>query len=171
MRPTRQTTLVGLAVVAAIVGGAYAAKRLTEGSAASVHALPPAQHHLFTYINQERAARGLHLLRQDVILASLAAIHTRDELAGDYFAHDAPQGMTFGERVSYLHRSHVGEVLAWGDGMFGTSRGILSLWLNSAEHRRIILDPRMRRIGIAVLKGGPYRGQSSAIVATGELSS
>ncbi len=87
-----------------------------------------------------------------------------------FFAHDNPQGMTFFERVAYLHRRMTGEVEAYGSGGFGTPAGIVSLWMASPEHRRVILAPDARRVGISVITG-PFLGQSGISLATADVSS
>lgn len=103
------------------------------------------------------------------MLASWARIHNHDMLAGDFFAHDAPTGQTFAERLAYLKRRLIGETIAWGTGSFATPQGIVSLWMASPPHRRIILTRAFRRVGISIL-GGRFQGQSKARVATADFS-
>ena len=165
MDATRRPIIVGFAVAAAIIGGAYAAKRLVEGGAAT----PPSAQ-ILNLLNQRRARYHLVPLKRDLVLASLARGHNRDERSKGFFAHDDPQGQTFFERLAYLHRSLIGEVIAYGSGGFGTPKGLVSLWMASPEHRRIILTPGMRRIGISVITG-PFLGQSGISLATADLSS
>lgn len=120
-------------------------------------------------MNERRAAAHLPLLKRDAVLASLAHSHNHDMLAGDFFAHDAPLGQTFAERLAYLHRRRIGEVIAWGTGGFATASGLVSLWMSSAPHRRIILTAAFRRVGVSVL-GGRFQGQAAARVATADFS-
>lgn len=170
---TKPILVIAFIFVCAAVGGALASRYLIHSSAASVRtvALARTQENLFAYINQRRARAHLRPLRYDERLSRLATQHTVDMIDRGFFAHDAPNGPSFSQRMAGLRRSVTRENLAWGAGNFATARGMLALWLDSPPHRRALLDPAMRRIGIAVLRGGPYRGQSSAIVTTADLSS
>jgi uncharacterized protein YkwD len=166
--PTQQHVrgcLVGLAIAGAIVVGSYAAKELTQGGAAPTRAAE-----ILVLLNQRRAKAHLAPLRRDLVLASLARIHNGDMRRDGFFAHDNPQGMTFFERLAYLHRRLVGEVLAYGSGGFGTAKGLVDLWMASPPHRRVILTPGMRRVGISVIRG-PFLGQPSISLATADFSS
>lgn len=156
---------VALAVVLAALAAGYGARVLTRGSATP----PTPAARILELLNQRRAAAHLAPLKRDLVLASLARTHNRDMLRSDYFAHDAPQGQTFAERLAYLHRRQVGEVIAWGTGGFSTPRGIVSLWMASPPHRRVILTPELRRVGISVL-GGRFQGSDAARVATADFS-
>ena len=156
--PARRAVLVGLAA-------GVLAQRLSQSSSAPT----PAAAAIVRLLNARRAAAHLEPLRVDGVLSSLARIHNRDELRGDFFAHDAPTGQTFAERLAYLHRREIGEVLAWGTGGFATPAGIVSLWMASPEHRRIILTPELRRVGVSVL-AGRFQGERSARVATADFS-
>ena len=158
-------------VLAVLIVGVVAGRTLRTGSASTqTVALVAAQSHVLTLLNARRAAAHLAPLRLDGVLSSLAAIHSRDEIRGGWFAHDDPQGMTFAERMAYLHRRVVAEVLAYGTASFGTAQGLVSLWMGSPIHRRIILNPALRRVGIAVITGS-FQGQRAAQVATVDLSS
>lgn len=172
MRPSRhhaQGALVGLAVGAALIGGGLVARDQITGNAATPVERPLAGQ-ILTLINQHRARLRLAPLRSDRILASLARIHNKDMRRDGFFAHDHPQGMTFQERLAYLHRRSIGEVLAYGTGGFATAKGLVSLWFASPPHRRVLLDPSMRRIGISVITG-PYLGQTGVSLATADTSS
>ena len=121
-------------------------------------------------LNARRAAAHLTPLVRDRVLASLAHIHNLDMLREDFFAHDDPTGATFAERLFYLHRPLIGETIAWGTGGFASPAGVVSLWMNSPEHKRIILTAGMRRVGISEMSGR-FQGQTGASVATADFSS
>ena len=97
-----------LAEVAPTEGGpgahhSQAARPLIEGDVArEVHAR----------INAERTQRGLVALRWDETTAAIAAAHSRDMAARDYFAHEDPSGRTAGDRMSSLVTACGG----WGTG-------------------------------------------------------
>jgi uncharacterized protein YkwD len=168
----RRSLAIAALVFASGVAAGLLSRNLHVGGAASskTTAFPVVDARILVLFNARRKSHGLRALRLDLVLASLAAIHSRDQIRGDYFAHDEPHGQTFAERLAYLHRREVGEVIAWGTGGFSTAAGFVSLWMASPEHRRIILRPSLRRVGISVRQGGPYQGQSSARVATADFS-
>lgn len=162
----RAAAISAFIIVAAVIAG-IAAQQLTQGGASTAPQSPASR--ILILLNERRAAHHLAPLKRDVVLASLARMHNRDMLRGDFFAHDHPQGQTFAERLAYLHRRAIGEVIAWGTGGFSTPEGFVSLWMASPPHRRIILTPEFRRVGLSVL-GGSFQGQRLARVATGDFS-
>lgn len=108
-------------------------------------------------LNRERAARDLRPLRLDARLGRAALRHSLDMAVHRYFAHDSRSGAGFSARIARTgwmkgrKRWTVGENLARGSGAAGTPRAIVRAWMNSAPHRRNILQPRFRRIGIGIV--------------------
>ncbi len=47
----------------------------------------------------------------------------------------------------------VGEVLAWGDGVYGVPQLVLRRWMSSSAHRAVILDRSWREMGVGLVKG------------------
>ena len=148
-----------------MIGGSLIARDQITGNASTT---APARQ-VLVLINQRRARLHLAPLRRDVILSSLARIHNHDEIRQGFFAHDNPQGMTFFERLAYLHRRSIGEVLAYGTGGLGTARGLVSVWFASPPHRHVLLNPGMRRIGISVITG-TFLDQPGVSLGTADLS-
>lgn len=111
--------------------------------------------------NAERRRRGLRTLKVDPLLSKAARRHSLDMVRRGYFAHTGPSGDTFVQRIrsaGYLGSSHrwlVGENLAWGWGASGSAGGIVDAWLRSPEHRKILLRPSYRAVGVGVALGGP----------------
>jgi uncharacterized protein YkwD len=111
--------------------------------------------------NAERRGHGLRKLRVDSLLSKAARRHSLDMVRRGYFAHTGPSGDTFVQRIrsagylSSVHRWLVGENLAWGWGASGSPGGIVKAWLRSPEHRKILLRPSYREIGVGVALGGP----------------
>jgi uncharacterized protein YkwD len=111
--------------------------------------------------NAERAQRGLVVLREDSRLRRAALAHSSDMVHSGYFAHSAPDGDTFVDRIvaaRYVRRYDgwmLGENLAWGTGGIGTARGVHEAWMRSSGHRAIILKPAYRELGIGVRRGIP----------------
>jgi uncharacterized protein YkwD len=111
--------------------------------------------------NAERSQRGLVSLRENVKLRSAASGHSSDMVRGGFFAHTAPNGDTFVDRIlaaGYTKRTagwSLGENLAWGTGDVGTPRGVHDAWMRSSGHRANILRASYRELGIGVRPGVP----------------
>ncbi|MBE2320541.1 CAP domain-containing protein [Solirubrobacter sp. CPCC 204708] len=111
--------------------------------------------------NTERTARDLSPLRENHKLHNAAQGHSSDMVRRSYFAHTAPSGATFVDRIvraGYTARGDgwsLGENLAWGTGDLGTARGIHTAWMRSSGHRANILKPAYREVGIGIQAGIP----------------
>jgi uncharacterized protein YkwD len=55
-----------------------------------------------------------------------------------------------------------GEALAWGTGELATPAATVTAWMQSPEHRRILLDPRYRVVGVGEVAGVPVDGADGA---------
>lgn len=125
-----------------------------------------AEQALLQEINQARAAHGLRPLRLDTRLQRAARAHSLDMLRRDYFAHGpfARRLLRFGARGPV-----VAENIAWGVGARGQARGVVTGWLRSPLHRRNLLRPGFRRVGVASLRGS-FRGATGARVITANFA-
>lgn len=114
-------------------------------------------------INKRRVRRGMPRLRINRRLTRAAMWHTHDMIRRNYFGHVSKRGRDVVDRLyktRYLGGRfswRVGENLAWGSGYRGTPRQIVRAWMRSAGHRRNMLDPRFREIGIGVIARAPIR--------------
>jgi uncharacterized protein YkwD len=112
-------------------------------------------------INAERRAHGLTPVRLHRQLTLAARMHSLDMVRRRYFSHTAPSGGTFVSRIrrtGYLatpRRWLVGETLAYGWGLGATPAEIVRAWMRSPTHRRIVLRPDYRVVGIGVVRGAP----------------
>src|SRR3954452_11262496 len=119
-------------------------------------------------MNTERRKHHLRKLRFNHKLALAGLRHAREMVSQQYFAHDAPSGQDFVQRIlntDYVPASaswFLGENLAWGDRSKSTPREIVRAWMASPEHRRNILTRGFREIGIAIVVGAPVAGVSQA---------
>ena len=117
-------------------------------------------------VNAARAAHGVPALRVDASLASAARAHSAAMLRGGFFEH-----RNFAARI----RRHggrgrtLGENIAWGNGPFGTARGIVNQWLASPPHRQILLGRAFRRVGVGT-SVGRFGGVGGATVATADFA-
>ena len=125
---------------------------------------------VLTLLNEIRSDHGLAKLAPSRALRSAARSHSADMLTRGYFEHDGPSE-SWDKRVRrYLKSPLVGENIAWGTGRYGSPEGIVKLWMNSPPHRRIILTPELRRVGLGVATG-TFKGAHGAFMATADFSS
>jgi uncharacterized protein YkwD len=115
-------------------------------------------------INQAREAKGLKPVRLDRRLWRAARHHTRDMIRRHYFAH----GATSDRLARYVRSGVIGETLAWGSGTYASPASTVNSWLHSPPHRRILLDPDFRYIGIGS-RSGAFQGESRARVYTADF--
>jgi uncharacterized protein YkwD len=121
---------------------------------------------LLREMNRVRAEHGLGRLSADTRLARAARSHSKEMIGSNVFAHGA-----FGSRMVRFNVTGrlAGENLAWGTGVQGTARGIVTAWLASPEHRANLLRPSFSRVGISDLVGA-FRGHSGAHVVTADFA-
>ena len=151
---------------------------LAAGSAScgNVRALPSAgnlsqqSRTILCLLNAERRARGLSALRLNARLTRASVSHSADMVANRYFAHDARNGRSMGDRlravryVSPTKRFMIGENLAWGTGQLATPEALIDAWMRSPGHRANILQPRYREVGVGIRLGAPKAGAGDPAV-------
>jgi len=122
----------------------------------------PVESALLSDINQTRIAHGLQPLSIDPTLVQAARSHSLDMLRRNYFAH----GSLASRMLSFhAHGPVVGENIAWGGGSHVAPATVIREWLESPDHRRNLLRPGFRRIGIGAVSGA-FLGQRTATVFT-----
>jgi uncharacterized protein YkwD len=110
-------------------------------------------------VNVERWRRGLPRLRPNGALFRAAGRHARDMVRRRYFSHYSRTGGGPTSRIAgtgYLESSGgwvVGENIAWQE--LRDPRWVVSSWMRSPSHRRILLSPQFRELGIGVAKASP----------------
>jgi uncharacterized protein YkwD len=104
---------------------------------------------LVAAINSVRTLHLLPRLHVDLRLSLAARSHSLDMLRRDYFGHG-----NFSARMWRFHvrGSIFGENLDCSSGVRPVP-AIVGDWLASAPHRAIMLDPSLRRIGVAAPVG------------------
>jgi uncharacterized protein YkwD len=176
MSPSNLTSPLRTIVCGALIGGALAFAGGTSAQAADATAVADCpnldvalttanaveiRQSVLCLINAERSQRGLRQLRENAKLRSAASRHASDMVRGGFFAHTAPDGDTFVDRIvhaGYAKRTagwSLGENLAWGTGDVGTPRGVHDAWMRSSGHRANILKADYRDLGIGVRLGVP----------------
>jgi uncharacterized protein YkwD len=106
---------------------------------------------------------GLHVSKQ---LRSSSARKAHDIRHCQDFNHDAcgRDAFYWFKRVGFLRGSYgAGENLELGNGEAATVRGAMSAWLNSDEHRSVLLTPSFDDIGISMLSG-QFKGYSGVAI-------
>jgi len=149
-------------LVGALPSGAAASVPCVRASAASAAlSLSAARGAIRCELNVQRADSGLGALRPSARLSRAAQRHGADMVARGYFAHVSPAGTTIVERAraaGYLRGTRdwdLGENIGWIEGAAATGQGIVAAWMNSPEHRAIILSARFQEVGIGVAYGTP----------------
>ena len=113
-------------------------------------------------IARVRAARDVRRLRAHEQLDLAAARHATDMFERRYFSHVSPGGSDLADRAGragYAVRRcswRVGEILAWGVGPRSTAAGTVRAWMDSPEHRRILISRRYRELGLGLQAGTPF---------------
>jgi uncharacterized protein YkwD len=163
---------------------AIAAVLAPAATARTAHGTPAAQRSrtqsalqsgILQGLNQLRAAHHLHPLTLSHTLSAASLAHTKEMADRGYFAHDSGDGSPFWKRIQHFYGASgygywsVGENLLWSTPEVD-SPGAIKLWWNSPEHKKNMLDPRWREIGIAALHVGTapgvYGDQQVTIVTT-----
>lgn len=113
------------------------------------------------FVNAAREKDGLKPLSENGTLDEIAQAKLDDMIAHGYFAHTSPQGITpwyWYEKAGYDYK-YAGENLAIN---FLTAETQQKAWMDSASHRKNILNVNYQEIGIAV-GAGEINGQTSII--------
>nr|WP_237417176.1 SafA/ExsA family spore coat assembly protein [Halobacillus litoralis] len=105
--------------------------------------------------NQERAKNGLPALKANWQLSRVARYKSRDMANKTYFSHTSP---TYGSPFDMMRDFNISynraaENIAAGQ---RTPQEVVNGWMNSPGHRKNILDPNLRQIGVGYAEGGSY---------------
>lgn len=105
-------------------------------------------------VNQERVSRGLAALQVDMRLVKVARMKSMDMIKNNYFGHTSPvYGSPFDMmKAQGITYKTAGENLAGAPTVERAHTGLM----NSEGHRANILKPAYTKIGIGIIKGGPY---------------
>lgn len=117
-------------------------------------ALTAQEQQMINLVNQERTSRGLAALSVDMRLVKVARMKSQDMINNNYFGHQSP---VYGSPFDLLKAQGItyhaaGENLAGNPSVENAHTGLM----NSAGHRANILNTNFTKIGIGIVKGGPY---------------
>lgn len=152
---------------------ALALAPLATAAPAQATALPSLERALRDEINVTRARHGLSRLSASPPLQSAARAHSRAMLIQGFFAHRSADGTSMASRVKlrYGARGYVGWSV--GENLLMASNEIsareaVELWLASPGHRRNLLDPLFRHVGISAIRRdsapGVFGGEQTLVI-------
>jgi uncharacterized protein YkwD len=160
-------------VVLSVVGLWVAAAPAGASSQAPTTAMATLEQGVLTDVNALRHEHGLAALRLSPKLAAAARAHSFEMARRGYFGHDSANGSSFDKRIVRYYPLRgtrywsVGENLLWSSPDVDAA-GALNMWLDSPEHRRILLTARWREIGLSAVHlssaPGTYGGREVTIV-------
>lgn len=102
--------------------------------------------------NASRQEAGISTLKANEVLNKAARLKAQDMIEDNYFAHTAPDGTKpweFLKRAGYSY-SAAGENLAMD---FTEAASVNTAFMNSASHKKNILNGKYTEMGIAVVEG------------------
>jgi uncharacterized protein YkwD len=163
-------------VAALLPGAADARPRENRAPASTSHrvaAIPGLQERVLTAINDVRRTRGLRELRLNPALSLAALGHSVSMAQHGFFSHSGVDGSPFWARIkrSYVPLPggywSVGENLVWASPDLSADQAI-QMWLNSPPHRKNLLTPAWREIGLGAVRAlgapGIYKGLDVTIL-------
>jgi uncharacterized protein YkwD len=150
-----------VALFAALAAPGAMPRPVTRSSAA----LTSRDASLIVAINAVRTLHLLPTLHIDRRLTRAARSHSRDMLRRHYFDHG-----NFGARMNQFHvrGTLFAENLVWASGVMSANSAIAQ-WLASPPHRANLLDPSLRRVGVATPLGA-FDGFSTATMVTADFA-
>jgi uncharacterized protein YkwD len=122
-------------------------------------------------IARVRARRDLRRLRPDERLDKAARRHAADMVERHYFSHHSPGGEDVSDRArrsGYAKGTcswRLGEVLAWGVAGRSTAAATVRAWMDSPDHRRILVSRRYSDLGLGAVAGTPKREYPHGLTA------
>ena len=172
-------TIPAGAVGGAEIGLPAGARPPDEGSvgafAAAVAAAEETEAPILARVNVVRRAYGLRPLSFSAKLAASADAHAHSMATRGYFSHDWSNGAAFTTWVQRFYSPagygtwSAGENLLWASPPELTPHEVVRAWLNSPSHRRILLTPYWRELGIGVVHArrapGVYQRRDVAVIA------
>jgi uncharacterized protein YkwD len=165
--------LKGIGAAAAVVCALAAPATAARHAEHRVNADAALERGVLAEINGLRARHHLAPLRLNVRLSAAADAHSLAMARRGFFAHESADGSSFWKRVRRFYtdrgfsRWSVGENLLWSSPAIDPA-GALQMWLNSPPHRKNLLTPGWREIGLSAVHvsaaPGVFEGRETTIV-------
>jgi uncharacterized protein YkwD len=116
---------------------------------------PESEAKMLELVNQERSQRGLGKLVADDTLRTDSRAYAREMFKNGFFAHVSQvDGSSPAERAARFDIEYtvLGENLAFAPDVYIAHQGLM----NSEGHRKNILEPQFKKVGLGVIDGGYY---------------
>jgi uncharacterized protein YkwD len=166
------------AAVAGRPGPPSAAPRALADSHAApasvqVSAVASLERDVLAAINDVRRRNGLTALRLNRELAAVARGHSLSMAEHGFFRHASLDGSPFWKRIKLVYGPAPGRPWSAGENMVWQSPGLtaedaIQMWLNSPPHRKNLLTPSWREVGVggvhALTAPGVYEGLDVTII-------
>jgi uncharacterized protein YkwD len=182
VRASRRGVSVGMAAAVASLpalpsddASARRAPRCANGDVQFEAAPDQARRALVCEIERIRAKRDLRRLRDNGLLDSASSRHAADMVQRLYFSHETPGGAgptDRARRAGYVKTScswRIGEVLAWGVAGRSTAAATVDAWMDSPEHRKILVSRRYGELGTGMVAGTPLEQYPSGVTVAAVL--
>jgi uncharacterized protein YkwD len=134
-----------------------------------------ARHAVVCQINKKRRRHGLSGVNSKRALRKAGKRHSKYMQGHNCFAHQCPGERDLVGRInatSYLPCNcywRVGETIAWAAKGRGTPSEIVRAWMHSAPHRHVLLDGRLKNVGIGLIWGSPANPGARAATYTADF--
>jgi uncharacterized protein YkwD len=125
-------------------------------------------------INVVRRRFGRPRLQLSTQLIRAGEAHARDLALAGYFSHSWSDGTPYTRWIKRYYPASgrrswtAGENLGWSTTDVSAQRAV-EMWLDSPQHRRVLLDRSWRQIGLGIVRaddaGRPFGGQSVVLLA------
>jgi uncharacterized protein YkwD len=145
------------------------APRCANGDVQFEAAPAKARRALVCEIERIRAKRDLARLRDNDRLDRASKRHAADMVRRLYFSHETPGGAEptdRARRAGYVRSDcswRIGEVLAWGVAARSTAAATVDAWMDSPDHRKILVSRRYGELGTGMVAGTPLAGYPSGV--------
>jgi uncharacterized protein YkwD len=166
---TRVAIVSAVALLAIGAGSAGATGNPTR----SIAAVDQLESQVLAELNKIRRDHGLVPLKLSRPLATAADTHSKAMGTHGFFQHESRDGSEFWKRVKRFYGPakssnwSVGENLLWSSGHLDAATA-LKLWMESPGHRKVILTPRWREVGLSAVSvtaaPGVFGGRDVTIV-------
>jgi uncharacterized protein YkwD len=176
VRASRRGVSVGMAAAVATLpalpaddADARKAPTCTNGDVQFEVAPDKARRALVCEIDRIRAKRDLGRLRDNDQLEKASRRHAADMVQRLYFSHETPGGAGPADRArraGYVKSScswRIGEVLAWGVAGRSTAAATVQAWMDSPDHRHILVSRRYDELGTGMVDGTPVAEYPSGV--------
>jgi uncharacterized protein YkwD len=160
-------------VLAGLLAALVIAAPVGATGSAGIVSMDALDNSIVAQINVVRRSQGLPLVRLNPQLHRAAGAHSRAMATYGFFAHESRDGTVFWKRIkrdyseSGFRTWSVGETLALSSAGLDAA-GTVRMWLNSPPHRKVLLGPTWREIGVSAVRvysaPGDFEGDDVTLV-------